>query len=285
MQETCQRQDDRNHRPDGGSTVHVSDFRALPPGGTMLENDIELHVALADDRDAAAEAARLAALVEADRPLRVAELFAGGGYHGRALAEAGHDVHYVDYSAGMKQYMVEQFGLPPQRYHLAELPDWPDSARAAAPFDLIVMARFAAGYLTPEQLGALADTLAGLLEPGAVWAVELQDQRSVRDGHRDLAIRVREAAVNGRRAVLEFPDAEVLIELAEGDRPPVLWQSLTLTVTERGDTEATRYSHWEYLYDRARLLSIPAVARNFEALSDDVSAVFPQSDVVALRRR
>ena len=47
----------------------------------------------------------------------------------------------------------------------------------------------------------------------------------------------------------------------------------------------TRYAHWEYFYDRARLLAVPAIARHFEALDVDVSAVFPQSSLVALRRR
>ena len=59
-------------------------FRALPSGGTMLDDNTELHVALADDRDAGAEARQLAALVDEVGPLRVVELFAGGGYHGRA---------------------------------------------------------------------------------------------------------------------------------------------------------------------------------------------------------
>jgi hypothetical protein len=263
--------------------VDPDDYRALPPGGTMLEDDTELHVALADDRDAAAEAARFAAMVDVDRPLRVVELFAGGAYHGRALAAAGHDVHYIDYSADMKHYMTERFGLPARRYHLAALPDWPRAA--GGQFDLVVMARFAAGYLPPEQLDALASTLAGVMAPGAVWAVELQDGRSIAAGHRDLAIRVREATVGERRAVLEFPDAEVLVEPAHGDRPPVLWQSLTLTVTRPGGTESSRYGHWEYLYDRSILLSVPAVARHFDALDEDTSTVFPQSEVVALRRR
>ena len=42
-------------------------FRALPSGGTMLDDNTELHVALADDRDAAAEAALFAGLVDSDR--------------------------------------------------------------------------------------------------------------------------------------------------------------------------------------------------------------------------
>ena len=46
-------------------------FRALPSGGTMLDDNTELHVALADDRDAAAEAALFADLVDSDRRLRV----------------------------------------------------------------------------------------------------------------------------------------------------------------------------------------------------------------------
>jgi hypothetical protein len=265
--------------------VDVNDYRALPSGGTMLENDTELHVALADDRDSMAEALQLAALVGKPGPLRAVELFAGGGYHGRALTEAGHEAHYIDYSAEMKAYMVEKFGLPPERYHLAALPDWPDSARAAAPYDLVVMARFAADYLDPEKLDALAATLAPMLGPGAVWGIELQSQRSVANGHRDLDIRVRETTVDGRRAVLEFPDAEVLVEPAAHGRPPVLWQSLTLTVTHPNGTTATRYAHWEYLYDRATVLSLPAVSQHFEALDDDVSEVFPQSELVALRRR
>ncbi len=265
--------------------MDVEDYRALPPGGTMLESDTELHVVLADDRDSMAEALALAALVDKRAPLRAIELFAGGGYHGRALTAAGHESHYVDYSVEMKAYMIENFGLPPEHYHLAALPDWPDSARAAAPFDLVVMARFAAGYLHPEKLDELAATLAPMLEPGAVWGIELQSQQSVADGHRDLDIRVREATVDGRHAVLEFPDAAVLVEPATPDRPPVLWQSLTLTVTQPSGVRATRYSHWEFLYDRATVLALPAVARHFDALDDDVSGVFPQSDLVALRRR
>ena len=94
----------------------------------MLDDNTELHVALADDRDAAAEAALFADLVGTDRRLRVVELFAGGGYHGRALAAAGHDVHYIDSSPDMRRHMVEHFGVPGQRYHLAELPTWPESA-------------------------------------------------------------------------------------------------------------------------------------------------------------
>jgi hypothetical protein len=50
--------------------VDVSTYRSRPPGGTMLENDTELHVALADDRDAAAQAARFAALVGTGGRLR-----------------------------------------------------------------------------------------------------------------------------------------------------------------------------------------------------------------------
>lgn len=268
--------------------MDIDDYRRLPPGGTMLENDTELHIALADDRDAAAEAEAFAALVGTGGPLRVVELFAGGAYHGRALAEAGHDVHYIDFSADMKTYMVDNFGLPPENYHVGTLPDWPESARAAAPYDLVVMARFAAGYLEPAQLGALAETVASITHPGSVWVLELQDHESVADGHRDLAIRVREATVNGRTAVLEFPDDEVLVVPAQRTGPPILWQSMTLTVTEPTGTESTRYSHWEHLYDRAEVLAVPAVSQHFEALdadTPDVSAVFPQSEVVALRRR
>jgi hypothetical protein len=263
--------------------VDVDDYRALPSLGSSMGADAELHVALADDRDAAAEARQLAALVDRAGPLRVVELFAGGGYHGRALAAAGHETHYVDSSARMRRLMTERFGVPAQRYHLATLPDWPDAA--TPPFDLAVLARFGADYLAPAQLDDLATRLAVVLGPGGVWSVELQDRRSVDRGHRDLAIRVREATVGGRHAVLEFPDAEILVQPAEGDRPPVLWQSLTLTVSGPDGTRSTRYAHWEYLYDRPTLLALPAVARHFEALDVDLSAVFPQSTVVALRRR
>jgi hypothetical protein len=263
--------------------VDLADFHALPPVGTSLGEDPELHVALADDRDAAAEAAQLAAMVDKPGPLRVVELFAGGGYHGRALAAAGHEAHYIDSSAAMRQHMVEAQGVPADRYHLATLPDWPAAARP--PFDLALLPRFSADYMEPDQLDALAGRLAGVLGPGGVWVVELQDPGSVSAGHRDLAIRVREATAGDRHVTLVFPDADVLVEPAEGDRPPVLWQSLTLTITGPGGTERTRYAHWEYFYDRAQLLTVPAVNRNFEALDVDVSAVFPQSSVVALRRR
>ena len=216
-------------------------------------------------------------------PLRVVELFAGGGYHGRALAAAGHEAHYIDSSTVIRQYMIETCGVPAERYHLATLPDWP--AAAQPPFDLALLPRFGADYLEPDQLDALATRLAGVLRPGGMWAVELQDPRSVSAGHLDLAIRVREATAGERHAELVFPDADVLVEPAAGDRPPVLWQSLTLTVTGPGGTDRTRYAHREYFYDRARLVAIPAINRHFEALDVDVSAVFPQSSLVALRRR
>ena len=131
----------------------------------------------------------------------------------------------------------------------------------------------------------MAGRLAEVLRPGGVWAVELQDPRSVSAGHRDLAIRVREATVGDRHARLEFPDADVLVEPALGDRPPVLWQSLTLTISGPRGTERSRYAHSEYFYDRARVVAVPAVARYFDPLDVDVSAVFPQSSLVALRRR
>jgi Methyltransferase domain len=263
--------------------VDLDDFRALPHVGTSLSEDCELDVALADDRDAAVEAQQLAALVGRPGPLRVVELFAGGGYHGRALAALGHEVHYIEASAAMKRYVVEEVGLPAQRYHLARLPSWP--AGATPPFDLVVLARFSADYLTPAELDALATRLAAVLRPGGVWTVELQDRRSVANGHRDLGIRVREASLPGRHAVLEFPDADVVVEPARGDRPPVLWQSLTLTVTRPAGVESSRYGHWEYFYDRADLESVPAIARHFDVRDVDVSAAFPQSDLVPLRRR
>jgi hypothetical protein len=264
-------------------SVELADFRALPHLGTSLNEDCELDVALADDRDATLEAQQLVALVGRPGPLRVIELFAGGGYHGRALAALGHEAHYIESSAAMKRYMVEEVGLPAQRYHLARLPSWP--AAATPPFDLVVLARFSADYLAPADLDALATRLATVLRPGGVWTVELQDRRSVANGHRDLGIRVREATVPGRRAVLEFPDAEVLVEPARGDRPPVLWQSLSLTVTGPTGTETSRYAHWEYFYDRADLESVPAIAEHFDVLDVDVSAAFPQSNLVPLRRR
>jgi hypothetical protein len=263
--------------------VDLADFHALPLVGTSLSEDCEIDVALADDRDAAAEARQLAALVDGVGPLRVAELFAGGGYHGRALAALGHEVHHVESSPAMRAHVLERFDLPPQRYHLATLPDWP--AAATPPFDLVVLARFSADYLSPGELDALATRLATVLRPGGVWTVELQDRRSVENGHRELAIRIRETVVGERRAVLEFPDADLLVEPATGDRPPVLWQSLTLTVSGPTGTEANRYAHWEYFYDRATLAAVPAIARHFEVLEVDVSAVFPQSDLVPLRRR
>jgi hypothetical protein len=264
-------------------SVDLADFRALPDLGTSLTEDCELDVALADDRDAAVEAQQLAALVGRPGPLRVVELFAGGGYHGRALAALGHEAHYIESSAAMKRYMVEEVGVPAHRYHLTRLPSWP--AAATPPFDLVLLSRFSADYLAPAELDALATRLATVLRPGGVWAVELQDRRSVANGHRDLGIRVREASVPGRRAVLEFPDAEVLVEPARGDRPPVLWQSLSLTVTGPTGTETSRYAHWEYFYDRADLESVPAIAEHFDVLDVDVSAVFPQSTLVPLRRR
>ena len=70
----------------------------------------------------------------------------------------------------------------------ARLPSWP--AEAAPPFDLVVLARFSADYLAPAELDALATRLATVLRPGGVWTVELQDRRSVENGHRELAIRV-----------------------------------------------------------------------------------------------
>lgn len=263
--------------------MDLDDYRALPELGTSLGDDSELHVALADDRDAPAEAARLAALAGGRGPLRVVELFAGGGYHGRALTAAGHEVHYVDSSPPMRAFMIERFGVPADRYHLATLPGWPDAA--PPPFDLVTLVRFGAGYLTPAQLGELAARVAAVTAPGGVWAVELQDRRSVRNNHRDLAIRVRAASAGDRHGVLEFPDDDVLVEPATGDRPPVLWQSLTLTVTGPDGTRRTRYAHSEFLYERESLLAVPAVGRHFDALDVDLSAAFPQSDLVALRRR
>ena len=263
--------------------MDLADFHALPPVGTSLSADAELDVALADDRDAAAEAAQLAELVGQPGPLRVVELFAGGGYHGRELAAAGHEAHFIDSSATMRRYMIETYGVPAERYHLAT------AARLAGRRPAAVRP----GSVAPVQRRLPGTRPAR--RPGHPTGQCAAPRRSVGGGAAGsavglgraprLAIRVREATAGERHAKLVFPDAEVLVEPGVGDRPPVLWQSLTLTVTGPGGTDRTRYAHWEYLYDRARLVAVPAISRHFEAFDANMSAVFPQSSLVALRRR
>jgi hypothetical protein len=48
-------------------------------------------------------------------------------------------------------------------------------------------------------------------------------------------------------------------------RPPVLWQSYTLTVDTSAGRQQTRYGHQELLYDPDYLLRLPAIADNSPA--------------------
>jgi hypothetical protein len=265
--------------------MDFDDFRGLPPGGTLLEHDAALHIALAEDRDADCEAAALAHLVGHRRQLRTLELLAGGGYHGRALARVGHDSHYLDCSPAMRDRAVTHLGVPEDHYHLGRLPELPASVRAAAPYDLVVLARFSLGYFPPRQVQRIACGLRTLMRPGAIWAIELQDLISVANDHRDLNIRVRKAIVDGRTATLEFPDANVLVVPGECGEPPVLWQSYTLTVESEAGREQTRYGHRELLYDPDYLKQqLPAIAGNFTRIrTPELDAAFPQSTLLALR--
>jgi hypothetical protein len=117
-----------------------------------------------------------------------------------------------------------------------------------------------------------------------VWAVELQDLASVANHHRDLDIRVRRATVGDRTAVLEFPDANVLVVPGQPGEPSVLWQSYTLTVETSTGREQTRYGHQELLYDPDHLLRLPAIMENFTWVwTPELDAAFPQSTLLALR--
>lgn len=266
------------------AALDLDDFRRLPPAGTFLEHDVELHIALADDRDAAGETAALCQLLGHDRRLRTLELLAGGGYHGRALARAGHDSHYLDCSTVMRDSAVNHLGVPEDRYHLGRLPQLPASVCAAAPYDLVLVARFGLGYFPPRQVQDIARALRTLMRPGAIWAIELQDLTSVTKHHRDLKIRVRKATVGDRTAVLEFPDANVLVVPGERGLPPELWQSYTLTVESEAGRQQTRYGHRELLYDPDYLMRLPAVAENFSQVRcPDLRTAFPQSTLLALR--
>jgi hypothetical protein len=130
----------------------------------------------------------------------------------------------------------------------------------------------------------IARALRTLMWPGAVWAVELQDLASVANHHRDLDIRVRRATVGDRTAVLEFPDANVLVVPGQPGEPSVLWQSYTLTVETSAGREQTRYGHQELLYDPNYLMRLPAIAEKFTRFwTLELDAAFPQSTLLALR--
>jgi hypothetical protein len=75
----------------------------------------------------------------------------------------------------------------------------------AAPYDLVVVARFGLGYFPPRQVQRIACALRTLMRPGAIWAIELQDLTSVANDHRDLNIRVRTATIGCRPPCLSFP--------------------------------------------------------------------------------
>jgi hypothetical protein len=184
----------------------------------------------------------------------------------------------------MRDSAVTQLGVPEDHYHLGRLPELPASVRAASPYDLIVVARFSLGYFPPQQVQDIAWRVRALIPPGAVWAVELQDLASVAHHHQDLDIWVRRATVGDRTAVLEFPDANVLIVPGQPGEPPVLWQSYTLTVETSAGRQQTRYGHQELLYDPDYLLRLPAIAANFTRVwTPELDAAFPQSTLLALR--
>ena len=259
--------------------MDLADFRALPPVGTSLSDDSELHVALADDRDAAAEARQLAALVDRPGPLRVVELFAGGGYHGRALAALGHEVHYVESSAAMKRYMVEQFGLPPQRYHLARAARlaggrdaarstwscWPGSARTTwrRPSSTRWPTRLATVLRAGRGVGGgAAGSAVGRRTGTATWPSGSGRPPSA-----------------GAARCWSSPTPRCWSSRPRGDRPPVLWQSLTLTVTGPTGTETHPVRALGVLLRPGAAAGRPGRSRGTSTSLDvDVSAVFPQSD-------
>lgn len=122
------------------------------------------------------------------------------------------------------------------------------------------------------------------MRPGAIWAVELQDLASVANDHRDLDIRTRKATVGDRTAVLEFPDANVLVTPGLCGNPPVLWQSYTLTVESSDGRQQTRYGHREWLYDPDYLLQLPAIGERFARVqAPELDTAFQQSTLLALR--
>ena len=122
----------------------------------------------------------------------------------------------------MRDRVVNNLAVPEEQYHLGRLPKLPASVRATAPFDLVVLARFGLAYFPPPQVQDLARALRPLMRSGGIWAIELQDLASVANHHRGFNIRVRRATVGGRSAVLEFPDANVLVVPGQSGAPPVL---------------------------------------------------------------
>lgn len=183
-----------------------------------------------------------------------------------------------------RDYVVRNLGVAEDHYHLGRLPRLPASVQAAAPYDLILVSRFSLGYFPPQVVQDIARALRTLMWPGAVWAVELQDLASVANHHRDLDIRVRRATVGDRTAVLEFPDANVLVVPGQPGEPSVLWQSYTLTVETSAGREQTRYGHQELLYDPNYLMRLPAIAEKFTRFwTLELDAAFPQSTLLALR--
>jgi hypothetical protein len=185
----------------------------------------------------------------------------------------------------MRGRAVNRLDVPEAHYHLGRLPELPASVRAAAPYDLVILARFSLAYFPPHQVQDIARALRALMRPGAIWAVELQDLTSVANHHRDLDIRVRKATLDGRTATLEFPDANVLVVPGECGEPPVLWQSYTLTVESESGREQSRYGHRELLYDPDYLKQqLPAIAGNFTRVwTPELDVAFPQSTLLALR--
>ena len=236
--------------------------------------DCEIDVALADDRDAAAEARQLAAWWTGSARCAWRAVSPAAATRPRA-DRTRPELHHVESSPAMRAYVLERFDLPPQRYHLATPPrhgprprrrpsTWscgPVSARTTCP--RASSTRWPAGW---PRCCAVACVR---------WSCRTGGRS--RTGHRELAIRVRETVVGERRAVLEFPDAEVLVEPATATRPPVLWQRLTADrVRPTGPRPRGTLTGSTSTYRRPWRPCRPRPA--LRGARVDVSSVFPQSD-------
>jgi SAM-dependent methyltransferase len=143
---------------------------------------------------------------ESARP-KVLELFAGPGRHAAAFLSAGAKVALaVDSSPEMKRYARAVLD-PVPLYETGVIPTW--LQEHDLDYDIVLMLRYAAGYLRPGDLRNVLRLLGDSMTRDSIVAMELHDLKKLRDGLSALAIRERVASQNGLRVVCAWPSNEL----------------------------------------------------------------------------
>lgn len=252
----------------------------------LYEENADLYFLIANDRDFYEECKSIVVfftyIFPSQKIINSLELFSGPAYHSSILAsDFCVDTKCIDASSAMRDIALENSSLTLKNYEVGFLPD---CLSIETNYNLVFVMRYSIGLLNPSGLKELLNKLADLVSNEGIILFELHQQEMIKTDFQHLEIKDRSYISHDKTKKIRcaWPSSSIKkINSLQIEMP------IRLEIESHdGKIDTIHTLSVEYLYDKEYIISLLS-SENIPLKPVDthtLSATFPQSDILVLRR-